>query len=115
MKGDLFDDIAWEIKRNYNSVSKITDLIREAICYFTVIRLERIGGINSDNSKKIVEIDESSFFKRKYNRRRIINEQWHVEGIARDTRKCFIVLVENCNTRTMTRIIQDYVNPVLSL
>jgi transposase-like protein len=111
LKGDTFDDIAWEIKRDLDSVSKITDLIREAICYFTVLRSERIGGINPDGSKKIVEIDESLFFKRKYNRGRIRDEQWYVGGIERSSRKCFIVPVENRNAVTMIRIIQDYVNP----
>jgi hypothetical protein len=34
--------------------------------YYAVMSSERIGGLNHDGSRKIVEIDESFFFKRKY-------------------------------------------------
>jgi hypothetical protein len=67
--------------------------------------------LDDDGYPKIVEIDESMFFKRKYNRGRIINGQWFVGGIQRNSKKCFIVPVENRNAITMTRIITQNVQP----
>jgi hypothetical protein len=39
---------------------------------------ERIGGLNHDGSRKIVDIYESLFFKKKHNKGRIRDEQWYV-------------------------------------
>ena len=44
-----------------------------------------------------VEIDESKFGKRKYNRGRIVDGQWVFGGICRETRDIFLVPLENNN------------------
>ena len=61
--------------------------------------------------KKIVEIDESVFFKRKYNRGRINSQKWFVGGIERGTNKCFITEVPNRNAETIVRVLLRYVKP----
>lgn len=86
-------------------------MCREAIGFFTSENIVPIGGVNEDNSSKIVEIDESLFLRRKYNRGRILNNQWYVGGIERGTKNVFIVPVENRNAETMANIIQQYVLP----
>jgi hypothetical protein len=63
MNSETFTDIAFEINRDVDHVSKITDLAREVICHFVENNTERIGGRNIDNSRKIVEIDENLFSK----------------------------------------------------
>lgn len=50
-----------------------------------------IGGVNEDGTSKIVEIDESKFFHRKYHRGRWIDGHWVFGGIERGTKKCFLV------------------------
>ena len=50
-------------------VALLTDLAREAICHYIISNSTRIGGHG-----KIVEIDRSLFFKRKYNRGRLRNQ-----------------------------------------
>jgi hypothetical protein len=63
MNRGTFTDIAFEINRDVDHVSKITDLAREVIYHFVEDNNERIGGRNIDNSRKIVEIDENLFSK----------------------------------------------------
>ncbi|CAF0914041.1 unnamed protein product [Didymodactylos carnosus] len=65
-----------------------------------------IGGVGH-----VVEIDESSWTKRKFNRGRVVQNQWVFGGIDRDTRECFAVLVERRDAATLLQIIQQYIRP----
>ncbi|CAF1582719.1 unnamed protein product, partial [Didymodactylos carnosus] len=65
-----------------------------------------IGGVGH-----IVEIDESSWTKRKYNRGRAIGNQWVFGGTDRDTGECFAVTVDRRDATTLLPIIQQYVRP----
>ena len=51
---------------------------------------EKIGGPG-----KTVQIDESKVGKRKYHRGHRVEGQWVFGGIEEDTRKCFLVPVED--------------------
>ena len=65
------------------------------------------------NSKKIggpdciVEIDESKFGRRKYNVGCLIEGQWVLGGICRDTREFFVVPVPERNRETLLCVIKD--------
>lgn len=110
IKGDTFSDISYELSKEPKSVSNLADLAREVICNFIHDNGQMIGGREADGGRKIVEIDESQFFKRKYNQGRLVNGQWYVGGIERGTRNCFIVPVPNRNAQTMVSVISSYVN-----
>jgi hypothetical protein len=56
MKGRSFKDIAHETNKDLGKVRSITDMAREAVCYYILSNSERIGC-----SSKIVETDESLF------------------------------------------------------
>ncbi len=71
----------------------------------------KVGGINHDGTSKVVEIDESYFFKRTYNRGHATEGQWFVGGIERGTKKAFIVPVAQRNSETIRGIIYDCVLP----
>ena len=58
-----------------------------------------------------MEIDESAFGKRKYNRGRLVKTQWVFGGIDIQTKKCFLVEVQNRNTDTLIPIIEQYILP----
>ncbi|CAF1140742.1 unnamed protein product, partial [Didymodactylos carnosus] len=60
-----------------------------------------IGGVGH-----IVEIDESSWTKRKYNRGRAIGNQWVFGGTDRDTGECFAVTVDRRDAATLLPIIK---------
>ena len=68
----------------------------------------KIGGVGMT-----VEIDESKFGKRKYQRGRLIEGQWVLGGICRETREIFLVaLPENKRDRqTLEPLILEHVAP----
>ena len=57
---------------------------------------ERIGGLsvneNGNIEPKIVEIDESKFFHRKYHRGAWREGHWVFGGIERGSNRCFLVV-----------------------
>ncbi|CAF3307908.1 unnamed protein product, partial [Rotaria sp. Silwood2] len=59
----------------------------------------------------IVEIDDSAFGKRKYNRGRLVKTQWVFGGIDIITKQCFLVEVEKRDAATLLPIIQNYILP----
>lgn len=65
-----------------------------------------IGGIG-----KVVEIDESKFGKRKYNKGHRVQGQWIFGGIERDTGKSFLIPVEKRNATTLLTIIKEWIKP----
>lgn len=54
-----------------------------------------------------VEIDESKFGKRKYQRGRLVDGQWVFGGICRQTREFFLTTVKTRDKKTLIPIIQD--------
>ncbi|CAF5056036.1 unnamed protein product, partial [Rotaria sp. Silwood1] len=62
-----------------------------------------------------VEIDESAFGKRKYDKDRFIKTQWVFGGIDIDTRECFLVQVDKRGTATLLPIIEKYILPVTTI
>ncbi|KAL1130115.1 hypothetical protein AAG570_013054, partial [Ranatra chinensis] len=59
------------------------------------IHSESIGG-----PRTIVEIDESKFGKRKYNRGHFVKGQWVLVGIERNTNKMFLVAIHDRSSLT---------------
>lgn len=59
----------------------------------------------------VVELDESKFVKRKYQRgRRVVCKEWVFGGVERGTGRCFMRIVEKRDARTLLRLIQDNVH-----
>ncbi|CAF1629088.1 unnamed protein product [Didymodactylos carnosus] len=94
---------------NFGSKSTIADwknFLRDVCAEHFLRHPAEIGGVGH-----VVEIDESSWTKRKFNRGRVIKNQWVFGGIDRDTRECFAVLVERRDAATLLPIIQQHVRP----
>ena len=85
------------------------------LCLGAVInRRERVGGyddVNGELVPKIVEIDESKFFRPKYNRGRHRDGHWVFGGIERGTKKCFLVEVAQRDANTLLPTIEDWIEP----
>ncbi|XP_049826233.1 uncharacterized protein LOC126266348 [Aethina tumida] len=71
---------------------------------------EVLGGWDEDAQEpKIVEIDESKFFHRKYHRGRWLPGAWVFGGIERGSGRCFLVEVPDRTAETLSAIIQRLV------
>lgn len=79
---------------------------REVVYDSVIQNMTKIGGPG-----KIVEIDESKFGKRKYNRGHRVEGQWVFGGVQRDTGNCFMVPVEKRDRDTLLPIIQEWILP----
>jgi transposase-like protein len=71
----------------------------------------QIEGFYPNGQQITVEIDETKYFHRKYNRGQWREGHWVFGGIERETGKCFVVEVENWNAATLEAIILEYVLP----
>uniref|UniRef100_A0A914QR49 ISXO2-like transposase domain-containing protein n=1 Tax=Panagrolaimus davidi TaxID=227884 RepID=A0A914QR49_9BILA len=61
---------------------------------------------------KTVEIDETVITKRKYNRGRLVNQNyWFFGGVERESGEVFLVHVERRDALTLLPIIQRYIRP----
>ncbi|EFX60123.1 hypothetical protein DAPPUDRAFT_19746, partial [Daphnia pulex] len=67
---------------------------------------EKIGGVGV-----VVEIDESKFGKRKYNRGKRVDGVWVFGGVERETGKCFLVVVQNRTATTLLAVIKEWIKP----
>ena len=86
---------------------KMYKSVRDAL--FTseyVINKSYLGGVNSDGQPIVVEIDESKFGKRKYNKGKRVDGVWVVGGVER---KVFLLTVPNRNQNTLKLIIDTFV------
>ena len=72
---------------------------------------ERIGGINENGDKKIIEIEKSTFFKCEYNGGKPVNEQWFIGSMERGPRNCFIVQIPNRRAVTIFLILGGFILP----
>ena len=67
---------------------------------------DKVGGIGLS-----VEIDESKFGKRKYNRGRVIEGQWGLGGICRETKQVFMTTVPSRDKNTLLPILKKKIKP----
>ena len=74
-----------------------------------VIFLEEKGKIGGPGYT--VEIDESKFGKRKYNRGRRLDGKWVFGGICRESGDCFFNIVEKRDANTLIPLIQEHILP----
>ena len=125
IKKSLFLTYCWVQKYSYEASIKetsgphfenkitSTETVADIFSYCREVCLESL--FNKDSRKKIggpnltVEIDESKFGKRKYNKGRVVEGQWVLGGICRETRDCFFVPVAERNAETLINIILEHV------
>ena len=83
------------------------DMFCRETCEVTIQRnSEKLGG-----EGKVVQIDESKVGKRKYHRGHRVEGEWVFGGIEEDSRRCFLVAVEDRNEATLLPIIKEWIEP----
>ncbi|CEJ00054.1 hypothetical protein RMCBS344292_14123 [Rhizopus microsporus] len=106
-------DIADVVKVHPSTVARVLygwyQIIQEELSKVDM----QIDGLSADGAPIVVEIDESKFGKRKYNRGGSAEGVWVVGGAKKKTpeRKCFFVTVNDRSKETLNRIITTYVKP----
>ena len=82
------------------------NIIRDICAQYFIDHPAIIGGPGVE-----VEIDESKFGKRKYNRGRQVEGHWVFGGTERITGECFLVEVEHRDAATLIPLIQHHIRP----
>ena len=95
-----------ELNFGKNAIIDYNNYCRE-ICAMSLLANPMVIG----GPGKTVEIDESLYVKRKYNRGRQFREQWVFGGICREDRQSFLYPVEARDAATLLPTIRDSVRP----
>ena len=100
-----------EMKFNLNIVSENTivdwkNFCRDVCTSYFIRHPVLLGGIG-----EIVEVDESSLIKRKYNRGRLLPTQWVFGGYQPSIKEGFLVAVPNTKRETILPLIRRYIRP----
>lgn len=98
--------IQHQVNISKRTVVKWVNYCREVMHDDVVVKKVPIGGPGLH-----VEIDESKFAKRKYNRGRRVEGQWVFGGVERESGKCFMIPVEKRNRTTLFRAITEWIKP----
>lgn len=92
--------------RSEHTVTDWLNFCRKICTEIVQLQTEQIGGPNA-----VVEIDESKFGKRKYNRGRRVEGKWVMGGVERDSNRCFLQVVEDRSAETLVPLIERFIAP----
>jgi transposase-like protein len=100
-------DVAQENDLNKNTLTSWNLSLRETIQDHLIENRDLLGGHDEHGRSKIVEIDESLFFRRKYNRGRDTGASWVFGMIERGSTKCAFFPVLDRSAATLLPLIRD--------
>jgi hypothetical protein len=75
---------------------------------------DQIGRLNANGQPTVVEIDETKYFHRKYHHGQWGEGNW-VNGVIRETGKCFLLEVPDHSARTLEPLIVRHTLPCLHM
>ena len=87
-----------------SSVQKIVNLCRLAILTFVEVNQPVLGKENA------VEIDDTVIARRKYNKERLVQQQWLFGPIEREGGEILLRTVEKCDSVTLENIIRSFIS-----
>lgn len=110
-KEDFLGDISYELEVNKNTAGHLAFLLRERIEEYIFSEQVQLGGINEEGESIIVEIDESVFFRRKFNRGRFREHIWVLGLLERGSKKVVLIPIPDRSASTLHPLIEQYVLP----
>ena len=79
---------------------------RDVCCEILMLENKQIGGPGH-----VVEIDESKFGKRKYNKGRAVDSSWVLGGIDRETKETFFKVIKDRSAEILLPILIENIHP----
>ncbi|KAG0438449.1 hypothetical protein DMUE_3079 [Dictyocoela muelleri] len=110
-RNSLQNDTGYDLDKSKNTVSKWFANLREIMQDYLLVNPRLLGGLNSSGNKKVVEIDESLFFRSKYERGRIRPQQWVLGVVERDSKLCSFFLLPDRSSSTIIPLILENILP----
>ncbi|GBO24263.1 hypothetical protein AVEN_142774-1 [Araneus ventricosus] len=98
--------ICEELNISTTTVTDWASFCREVYRVILIWRSDKIGGPGI-----VVEIDESKFGKRKYNRGKRVVGRWVFGGVERGSNNCFFAVVKNRTSEVLLSVIEDHILP----
>lgn len=95
-----------ELNISKKTITDWKNMLRE-ICAMDILEKSMIIGGEGLN----VEIDESCFSKRKYQKGRLYPNQWVFGGVCRENREVFLYAVPDRTAETLTECIKNSIRP----
>ena len=92
----------------FKTIQRISDFLRKRIVIEQ--KLDEIFQGKLGGKGKVVEIDESCFFRRKANKGRLLKQIWGFGIVERQSGRLFVQLVEKRNAKELTSIIQKWIS-----
>ena len=97
--------VSHELQISQNTVFEWYKEFKEIISCYLEEKSELLGGVTENDEPITVEIDESYFFRRKYNKGAYRHGRWVFGAIERGTRHCFLQVVEDRSRETLENLI----------
>ncbi|KAG0442391.1 hypothetical protein DMUE_0300 [Dictyocoela muelleri] len=110
-RNGLQADTVYDLDKSKNTISVWFRFLREIIQDHLLANPRVLGGLDQNGNQKIVEIDESLFFRRKYERGRIRQQQWVLGMVERESKLCSFFLLPNRRGDTIIPIIFNNIRP----
>lgn len=109
--GDLQTNVSEDLRINKNTVSMWEMRVCGVIQDYLVREGQMLGGVDLEGKSIVVEIDESLFFRRKYNRGSFQEAQWVFGLIKRGSGKCALFPIANRNADLLISLICEMYRP----
>ena len=93
-----------ELGMNHNTTVDFANYLRE-VCAEELLQNPKIIG----GDGLIVEVDESAFSRRKYNKGKPYPVQWVFAGVCRETKDMFLIAVSDRGSETLMGCIEQFV------
>ncbi|XP_035220741.1 uncharacterized protein LOC118193724 [Stegodyphus dumicola] len=110
IKGTASSNIEEDFGFSSTTLADWRQFVNEQVLDYVELMSNKIGG-----ECKVVEVDESKFGKRKYNKGHYVEGQWVFGGVERDSGKVVLVAVHERSQETLIALIKQWIEPCTTI